>query len=172
MRIPVAVESAEASGGERFVDRGVRVNPWVPLRNLSGVGGELLGKVAVEKRRVNRSAAMVDESGHRLYAEGLKLAKALVGPSPVRTYRAERSNPFPKYRIAQPADAQRGDAAEVAGPLGMPGPFQLIVIAIADAVHSALDAAPQLQCRARSTLATRLHHAPSSSRRGSPTTLE
>ena len=32
----------------------------------------------------------------------------------------------------------------------MTGPFELIVIAIADAVHGALDAAPQLQRRARS----------------------
>ena len=144
MRIPVAVEPAEASGGEGFVDRRIGVNPRVPLRHLSGVGGEPLGKLQVEERRVHRPAAVVDESGNRRYAEREKLAKALVGPSPVRTERAERSNPFPKYRIAQSSDPQRSDAAEIAGPVGMTGPFDLIVIAIADSVHGAFDAAPEL----------------------------
>ena len=61
---------------------------------------------------------------------------------------------------------------EVVGPSGVTGQLELVEIAIADAVDRALDAAPELQRRPRCAFDARLHHAPSSSRRGSPTILE
>ena len=83
MRVPVAVEGAEAGGGERLVDRRIGVEPRVALGDGAGVACELLGELRIEQVGIARAAAVVEKPGDGADAERLEAAEALVGPAPV-----------------------------------------------------------------------------------------
>jgi hypothetical protein len=94
VRIPVAVETAEARCGERLVDRRPARHPRVALGRCARVFGELLGELGVDEARRARPAAVVDEPGDRPDLELAQPREPLVGPRPV-----SRSEPIGRHPL-------------------------------------------------------------------------
>ena len=69
VRVPVPVESAEASRRERLVHGCVQADPRVPACYGFRVPGEQLRKFGIEKVRITWSAAMMAERRDDFYAE-------------------------------------------------------------------------------------------------------
>src|SRR5215216_2881222 len=77
MRVPVPVESAEASRRERLVHGCVEADPRVPACHSFGMRGKKLRKLGIEKARITWSAPVMAECRDDFYAE---LAQAMEAP--------------------------------------------------------------------------------------------
>ena len=142
MGIPVAVETAEARGGLRFVDGGVAVDPGVALGDLEGVGGEFGGEFRVEQVGFRRTAAMVDEAGDRSDAESLHVGKGFVKG----LEGAGGSEALPVQGIAKGTDAQGGEAFQVRSDASeVSGLLELVEKDIADTVDGRFHSAPEFE---------------------------
>jgi len=67
MRIPMAIQGAESSRREGFVDWRVLLDPGEALGEPRGVCCELRRKARIEQVGMRWSAAMMDETNDRLY---------------------------------------------------------------------------------------------------------
>src|SRR5205085_1173052 len=103
------------------------------------------GEAWAQQARVAWSAAVVDEADDRLDVEPAQRRQASIGPRPVGGRRTVRGRRLPEDGVAQRADAERGEALEVAVALGMPVAVELGEVGVPDSVDSAFDAAPHLQ---------------------------
>src|SRR5439155_18780685 len=89
----------------------------------------------------------------------LKSAHVGVGPRPA-VYSAA-CDPFPQHWIANRPQAQRGEPVDIVDSQRVSIPGQLVEEHIADAIHGALDAAPNLERSGRNPLrfSSKLPHA-------------
>ena len=145
MRVPVAVQAAEACGGERLVDRGVVAHPRIPLGNGLRELRESIRQGGIDQAGRCRAAPVVKEAHDRRDAELPQAAQPLVRPAPVRGPEAAGRGPFPEHRVPERGDAERGEAVEVVEAVLVPGAADLIDVVVADPVDRALDPAPQLE---------------------------
>ncbi len=145
VRVPHAVQAAEARGRQRLVDRGVGRDPGGAPRHLPGVRGQLLGKFGVQQAGVARAAAVVQQRDDRLPPPGAEAGELPVGPAPVGGVRAAGRDLRPQCRVTDAARPQAGQQVEVAGTFQMPAPFELVEVGVADAVEGTFDPQPQLQ---------------------------
>jgi hypothetical protein len=116
-----------------------------------------------------RAAAVVHQPDDRTDAELAQPSEPIVGPPPVDAIDAMRCQTLPQHRIAQRADAERGEQLQVLEPAVVARPHQLIEPAATDAVDRTLDAAPHLEWH---PLAHPVSHAIASSRLGTPRIFE
>ena len=143
MRVPVPVETAEASRRERLVHGRVEADPGVPACYSFGVVGEKLRKLGIEKARITWTAAVVAERRDDLYAEVAQATEALVMPFPVALLRRVRRNRLPEDRITNGSEAKAGNRIEVFYSIAMTGFRTLISKAVANSRNGALQATPK-----------------------------
>ena len=85
-----------------------------------------------------------DEADDGSNAEVAEAREALVGPGPVRPVEAGGRGALPEHRIADRADAERGEALKVIVARAVAAALELREVAVANPIDGALDAAPQL----------------------------
>src|SRR5215218_5567792 len=145
MRVPVAVERAEARGRQRFIDGGVALNPGITPGDAHGVAGEKLRKAWIEQIGIARPAAVVDEAGDRRDAEPSKTVEALVVPGPVRFVGPVRGDRLPQDGVAQRPKPKRRDPVEIVDPIAMAGLQALVAEIVGDPRDRAFQSAPHLK---------------------------
>jgi hypothetical protein len=106
MRVPVAIQSAEARGRQRFVDWCERIEPWIALGHRTCETRELLRKLRIEQARIARAASVMHESYNRTNAELAQSAEALVCPAPINRIQRVGRELFPQNRITQRPNAE------------------------------------------------------------------
>jgi hypothetical protein len=116
MWIPMAIESAEPSGCQWFIDWRKSNEPRITPRELTRIIRELNCKIRVEQMRIRRPAAVVNEPDDRFDAGALQMGQLLVGPGPIPFHVSPRSSPFPKEWITQRADAKSSDTFQIRWP--------------------------------------------------------
>ena len=139
---PDAVQAGEARRGADLVDRGVELEPRVARGDRTGVLGQRWCKAGIDQARMARAAAVVDQSGDRGDAGRAQGGQALVRPAPVGAFDAVGGGAFPQDGVADGADAEPGEALDVAGAVAMAVAVQLAEIRILHAIDRAFEAAP------------------------------
>ena len=145
VRVPHAVQAGKARRGADLVDRGVVLEPWIARGDGAGIVGQALGKARIDQARVARAAAVVDQAGDRGDAGVAQRIEALVGPAPVGALEAVGRGALPQHRVADGANAERGEAVDIAGAVGMTVTVELAEIRILHTVDGAFEAAPKFQ---------------------------
>ena len=92
-----------------------------------------------------RPAAVVDEADDRLQPALAEGRQARIGPGPVGAVEAVGRDLLPQHRVAQGAQAEAGEARQVAYAAMVAAAVELGKEAVVDAVDRALEAAPHLQ---------------------------
>ncbi len=116
----------------------------VARRHPLGMARQAFGEAGVEQVGVARPAAMVHQPDDRLDPEFGEPAQPFVGEAPVAAVRVVRRHRLPQDRIAQRADAERGDAIEILDAVPVAGLGELVAIVVADADHGTFEPAPKL----------------------------
>src|SRR5687767_10212382 len=145
VRIPMPVEAAEAGCRQRFVHRRKFDDPGIPASDRACEPRQLVGKTGIKKRGIRGSAAVIQEAGDGPHIQLAQPREPLVRPAPVEMVDALRSDAFPQHRVAQGANAERREGGEVVDPRIVSRPDELIKKLVADAVHRAFDAPPDLE---------------------------
>jgi hypothetical protein len=150
MRIPMAVQGGEPSGGERFVDRRPILDPWVSLRDLGGEAAERSAEPFVEERSVTGAAAVVQQPSYWSDAELPKTFQPLVTPTPIALFGIVGRCALPKNWEAHSSRAELGDEIKIPHPGVMTRRAELITIRVRHAIDGAFGACPKfqlVQCR-------------------------
>jgi hypothetical protein len=142
MRMPVAVETAEAGRRQRLVDRGEHVDPRIACCNTLSMTSHQVGELRVDQASVARPTAMVDKAGNRPDAEFAQASEALIRPGPVADIGMVGRDGFPHDGVADRFDPERRDGIEIGQALEMPCLLHLIAEFAAYLHNSALNAAP------------------------------
>lgn len=136
--VPETVERREAGRGERLVDGSEVDHPRVALGHAPGKLGEPVRKPVLEKARMRRTATVMHEPDDWAHAQAVQALEPLVAPVEARAL-------FPEYRLAESANAQRGESVEVVCAPGVACPLQLVDVFFAPESHqAALGSRPEL----------------------------
>ena len=142
MWVPQAIQSAEARRGQRFVDRRVVLEPWIPARNRAGVGGETAGKIRSQQAGMAWTTSVVDQPGDHGDPRASQGRQLLIGPAPIRLPPCVGRDAFPQHGVADGADPERGKAVNIVRSSLVAIERDLAEILVADPVDCALHAAP------------------------------
>lgn len=141
MRVPVAIETTETSGGLRLVDGGVAPDTGMAAGELEGEGCQLLGEVRVKQAGSGRAAAVMNEAGDGLDSGPLHVCERLVED----VERAGEVRAFPMEPVAEFLYADVPDEVEIAAAVEMSAALELIEPVVLDTVDGTFHAAPELK---------------------------
>jgi hypothetical protein len=142
MRVPVAVESGEARGGERLVDRGPHLDPGVTVGDARGIIGQLLREIGVEQLGIKRARAVMDEAANHVDAALAEHRQPVVGPGEIELVRPLRRHGLPQDREPDRGQAEVRHQVEVDAPVPVAGFRCLISIRVLEADNGAFGASP------------------------------
>ena len=140
----MAVEPAEPSGGQGFIDGRKVLHPWISFCYATGEPGQFDWKLRVDQIRVARPAAMVNETDDWPDAEIAKHREAPIAPPPIQRPVALLHS-LPQNRIPHSLDAQSCYALKIVEPMFVTGTAQLLKILVMDTVLRAFHASPEFQ---------------------------
>ena len=122
------------------------VDPRIALRDRARRSAPAARETADRAARCSRAAAVVQQADDRPNAERRSRASRSSVQRQSSAVEAVRRDAFPEHRIAQRADAERGERGrDRRSAASCPLALELIETAIADPVDRALDAAPDLE---------------------------
>ncbi len=147
VRVPMAVESREAGGGQRLVDRRPGLDPGVALRDLGSKVGQAGRKRRVEQVGVAGTAAVMDQSDKGTNAEFPKPFQPLVRPSPIGRLKPVGCHPLPKHGVTDRLETEFGEAVQVRQSIVVAAQAALVEVPVARAVYRAFDTTPELDVR-------------------------
>src|SRR3954467_2331304 len=116
MRMPMPVEPGEASRSQRLVKRGEGVEPRIPLDDPAGKASQVPRELWIKQSGPARPTAVVTEADDGPDAEVPQTAEPLVGPAPIGIIGIIGDDALPEHRVAEGANAERGEPVEIIEP--------------------------------------------------------
>ena len=143
----MAIEAAEACGGQRLVDGRPVPDPGIAFRDRAGVAGQADHEAVADQVGVAGAAAVVHQAHDRPHAKLAKTRQPGVRPAPVARLRIVRRDAFPQHRIADRLEPESGEQLQVGWPVVVAGAAGLVAEPAPDPLHRAFVPAPQFQYR-------------------------
>src|SRR5690606_2531192 len=157
--MPVAIEGAEAGGGQRLIDRGPVVHPRIAARDLAGVAGQAVREAGIKQAGPGWAGAVVDEPDHGPELQLPQARQPAVGPAPVEAAPLDLGA-LPKDRIAKSPEPERREAIQIVDAVVVAGEARLVQPGVADTIDGALVPAPEFELRHATSRAAASRRAP------------
>ncbi len=139
VRIPVTIERAEPSRGQRLIHRRVMVDPGIPRRDPAGKGRQTVREARLNERRMRRTTPVMDESHDWPNSQRPQPPESGIGPRPVGGLGGVA---FPEHRVANRPHSQRGEAVEILGTRIVARQRHLVEITVANSIDRAFQPRP------------------------------
>src|SRR5215207_6251707 len=117
VRIPMAVEAAEAGRRERLVHRSEHLDPRITPRDTLSVARQKAREGGIEEIRVAWPTPVMHKPGNGPDVQFVHSGETRIGPAPVADVRIVGGHGFPNGRVAQGANPERPNHIEVPDPL-------------------------------------------------------